>query len=68
METKSHKVPVWRLIRETTRLHRKLLGHRGQPDQDQRYQVHETTQMQEGSDEAHRVHGYLEPVHHQARR
>ena len=43
-------------------------GHRSQADQDQRYQVHEATQVQEGSDEAYRVHGGPELVHQPTQR
>ena len=68
METKSHEVRVWCPIGKSTRLYRKQPGHRGQPDQDKRYRVHEATQVQEGPDEAHRVHGCFEPIHHPARR
>ena len=63
MEAKPHQVRVRRSVREATQLHRKQPGNRSQPDKDQRYQIYETTQVQEGSDEAYRVHGCLELVH-----
>ena len=63
MEAKPHQVRVWRSVWEATRLHHGQSGHRSQPDQDQHYQVHEATQVQEGSDEAYRVYGRLESVH-----
>ena len=67
MEAKPHQVRVWRPVREATRLHRKQSGHRSQPNKNQRYQIHEATQVQEGSDEAYRVHGRLESVHQSTR-
>ena len=68
MEAKPHQVRVWRPVREATRHHRKQPGNRSQPDQDQCYQIHEATQMQEGSDEAYRVHGGPEPVYQPTQR
>ena len=68
MEAEPHQVRVRRPSREPTWLHRKQSRHRGQPNEDQCYQVHEATQVQEGSDEAYRVHGGPEPVHQSARR
>ena len=67
MEAKPHQEHVWHPVREATWLHRKQLGHRGQTDQDQRHQVHEATLVQEGFDEAYRVHGRLRPIHQPAR-
>ena len=68
MELKPHQARVWHPVREATRLHRKQPGHRSQPKEDQRHQIHEATRVQEGSDEAYRVHGRLESVHQSTRR
>ena len=67
MEAKPHQVRVWRPGRKATRLDRKQPGHRSQPNKNRRYQVHEATQVQEGFDEAYRVHGRLELVHQPTR-
>ena len=68
MEAEPHQVRVRRPGRKATRLHRKQPGHRSQPNKNQCYQIHEATQVQEGSDEAYRVHGGPEPVHQPSRR
>jgi hypothetical protein len=68
IEAEPHQVRIRHPGQEATRLHHKQSGHRSQPNKDQRYQIHEATQVQEGSDEAYRVHGGPEPVHHLTRR